>query len=48
MDKKTCKPTGRWRTDAFRAIALICGLIILFDATYAIRAFLRLWRPTPP
>ena len=30
MDKKNGKPTGRWRTDAFGAIALICGLIILF------------------
>jgi hypothetical protein len=29
-DKENGKPTGRWRTDAFGAIAPICGLIFLF------------------
>jgi hypothetical protein len=29
-DKENGKPTGRWRTDAFGVIALICWLIILF------------------
>jgi hypothetical protein len=30
MDKKNDKPTGRRRADAFGAIALISGLIVLF------------------